>query len=381
MAIASRLRAKLDAASVRDLRRDLEHRTSAQGPRIAIDQRTLINFCSNDYLSLANDQRLIAKLSDSFSTHGFGAGASPLLSGRSDTHLELEDRLASYCGFEAALTYSSGYLANLGALQALISRHDHVFHDKLNHASLIDAVRATRARATRYAHGSLPTIEHSPDNRGHWCVTDAVFSMDGDAAPLGKLNDLCTANDAYMYADDAHGFGVLGGGRGTLHASGVVPEKHIVLMVTFGKAIGSAGAAVLGSREVIDYLIQFSRTFIYDTALPAICALAANEALCLLGSAPEIHRRLFANIARFRELCAAENIAVMPSETPIQPILIGDDHQALVAASKLREDGFYVRAIRPPTVPVGTARLRISINAGHGEEDIHGLVMSLARCL
>lgn len=359
--------------------RTLEPLDSAQGRQITIGDRQLLNFSSNDYLGLSAHPAVLSAARAATRRYGVGSGASALLSGRSRVHMELERRLAQFLRRDRALLYSSGYLANLGVIGALVRRHDHIFHDRLNHASLIDAVALTKAENLRYRHDDTTGLETAlagcRSNR-RWIITDTVFSMDGDVAPLDKLAALATAHGAVLIGDDAHGFGVLAEGRGAAAAFELGADELPIQIVTFGKALGTAGAAVVGSEALIDVLIQRSRPFIYDTAPPPMIAAATIAALELVADDQSIHRALSDNIAYFRR--AAAHLPLRPSSTPIQPVIIGDDAGALAIAEHLRAAGIYARAIRPPTVPAGTARLRICINAVHTCDDIDALVDALS---
>lgn len=380
------LNKRLDGILMRQHRdgrlRSLEPLASAQGPSVTIEGRRLLNFCSNDYLGLSGHPALRAAAGDAMRHYGVGSGASALLSGRSALHAELENRLAAFLRRDRALLFSSGYLANLGVIAALVNRHDHVFHDRLNHASLIDAVALTRAKNTRYPHADTAALERQvlrADATMRWIVTDTVFSMDGDLAPLAQLSAVARRHDAVLIGDDAHGFGVLANGRGAGAASDLDQSELPIQIVTFGKALGTAGAAVVGSARLIETLIQRSRTFIYDTAPPPLLAAATIAALELVASDQSMHDALASNIARFRRGAAA--LPLSSSTTPIQPVLIGDDRAATAVAAHLRELGIYVRAIRPPTVPVGTARLRICVSAAHSSADIDTLIDALTTAL
>ncbi|MEQ9060514.1 MAG: 8-amino-7-oxononanoate synthase [Gammaproteobacteria bacterium] len=386
--IRQRAAAALAALDAAHLRRRRDVRDGAQGATIAHGSRRLRNFTSNDYLGLAADPHILACVRDALPREGFGSGAAALLSGRSSVHAELERALAQLTGHEDALLFSSGYLANTGCLPALIARDDFTVHDRLNHASLIDGVLASGARHRRYPHGDVAAARRALDARGDAqavLVTESVFSMDGDVAPLDELAGLAAGAGALLYVDDAHGFGVLGadgfaGARARAGGGDAAPADQLV-MVTFGKALGSAGAAVLGNATLIDYLVQRARTYVYDTALPAVCAAATLAALELLVADPAPRRRLHANIARFRAAAAAHDLPLAPSATPIQPLMLGDDERALAIAARLYAAGFYVRAIRPPTVPRGTARLRIVITAAHDAADLDALASALADAL
>lgn len=376
--LEARLRARITQVHRSDRYRTLEPIASSQGRCIELDGNTLINFCSNDYLGLAGHDSLRSSAHAAIDRFGVGTGASALLSGRSVVHAELERRLASFMHAEAALLFSSGYLANLGTLSALIGRHDQVFQDRLNHASLIDAVTLSRAKSHRYRHADTADLRRQIESaaaRQKWIITDTVFSMDGDIAPLSDLAAVAEEFDATLIGDDAHGFGVLGDGRGAAVECSLRPHELPVHIVTFGKALGTAGAAVVGSAALIDALIQSSRTFIYDTAPPPAIAAATLAALDVIENDNTIIAQLKSNIAYFKSL--AGDLPLLPSSTPIQAYMVGDDRVALNIAKALRESGVYVRAIRPPTVPAGTARLRICLSAAHTHDDLERFVSSL----
>jgi len=380
--LESRLTEILDRSKRDNRYRTLEAITSPQGSEISIGGARCLNFSSNDYLGLSNHPVVRAAAAATASSHGVGSGASALLSGRSSVHAELERAIAQFLRRDAALLYSSGYLANLGVIGTLVHRDDHVFQDELNHASLIDAVRLSQAATTRYPHVDVTALgnalELHPGQR-KWIVTDTLFSMDGDLAPLPDLAALASEHEAVLIGDDAHGFGVLAHGRGSAAAAGLDQDTLPVQIITFGKALGTAGAAVVGSTALIEALVQRSRTFIYDTAPPPMIAAATLASLELVASAPEIHARLTDNIRYFRE--TASTLPLLPSATPIQPVLLGDEARALAVAARLRERGLYVRAIRPPTVPAGTSRLRICISAAHTRADIDVLTGALSEVL
>ena len=358
--------------------RTLEPLETSQGRHIAIGQEQLINFSSNDYLGLSAHPEVCAASRKAIERYGVGSGASALLSGRSRVHAELEQRVAHLMRRDRALLFSSGYLANIGVICALVQRKDHIFHDRLNHASLIDAVALTRAKNTRYPHLDTATLRRALETNAsstRWIITDTIFSMDGDLAPLGDLVELAKQYDATLIADDAHGFGVEAAGRGTAAAFGLSQADLPIQIVTFGKALGTAGAAVVGSDALIETLIQSSRTFTYDTAPPPMIAAATIAALEILNNDTSLLRKLQENIAHFRR--AASTLPLLPSASPIQPVMIGQEGAALAVSADLRAAGIYARAIRPPTVPVGTARLRICISAAHSSEDIDTLVTIL----
>jgi len=376
--------AATSAQPARQRARTLDERSSATGPVVRFGARTLVNFCSNDYLGLAAHPALRDAAMQAISHYGVGAGSAALLGGWTEAHRDCATRVARFLNRDRALLFSSGYLANLGTLASFAGRHDEIFHDKLNHASLIDGVRLSGARSTRYRHGDVDDLARrlaASTAELKIIVTDGVFSMDGDRAPLLALAGLARAHGALLVCDDAHGFGVLGGGRGLLAECGLTQDDVPLLVVTFGKALGVSGAAVLGPDTLIESLLQRARTFIYDTAMPPALPAACSAALDLIAADAGYLTRLQANIARFRTAVAAAGLVPPASTTPIQPIVIGDDEPALAAAAALAEAGYYVRAVRPPTVPEGSSRLRICLSAAHDFAQIDGLVDALARAL
>lgn len=370
--------AELDRANLRRRRRVL---ASAQGPRAVVDGRRLVNFSSNDYLGLANHPRLRAAAHASIDAFGVGAGASPLVSGHMVAHQEAEARFARFCGAASALLFASGYAANLGVLAAFCGRRAEVFGDRLDHACLNDGAILSRAAFTRYAHLDLDMLAArlaASRAQVRLVATDTVFSMDGDVAPVPELLALCERHDAWLLLDDAHGVGVLGKtGRGSLEHFGV-SSPRIIYMATLGKALGGYGAFVAGEPEVTEWLVQRARTYVYSTALPPLAAAAATAAMELLEEDCSLVERLRAHIARLRRGCESAGLRLMPSQTAIQPMVMGDAQRALDASAALLERGFFVPAIRPPTVPDGTSRLRISLSAAHSSEDIDGLLAALA---
>ena len=378
------LAAKAHAHVAESRRRKLEHRDGPQGPEISISGRSLVNFCSNDYLGLASDPRLIEAASRAAMRYGLGAGAAGLLSGWARPHHELAEELASYLGRDRALLFSSGYLANLGTLSTFADRHSEIFQDRLNHASLIDGVRLSTARSVRYRHRDLADLEArlaASTAETRLIVTDTIFSMDGDSAPLRDIAAAAHQHQALLVCDDAHGFGVAGGGRGLVVEQGLTQSEAPLVMVTFGKALGTAGAAVVGREDLIETLLQQARPFIYDTAQPPMLAAATQVALRILQEEPERIAALDARIGHFTACMRAAGLEPSGMRSPIQPIMLGADEKALQAASLLRASGFYVRAIRPPTVPEGTARLRICLSAAHQDAQIEALVEALAQVL
>jgi 8-amino-7-oxononanoate synthase len=376
--LEQRITAILNESQQSNQMRSLETVQTPQGRVVRIGSSEFLNFCSNDYLGLSAHPQLSAAAAAAAKHYGVGSGASALLSGRSTLHEELENKLAKFMQRDRALLFSSGYLANIGAIGTLVRRDDHLFCDQLNHASLIDAVALTKAPYTRFAHTNVNSLGLAlGENTGsaRWIITDTLFSMDGDLAPLADYAELSARHDATIIGDDAHGFGVLAEGRGAAAAAGLSQDELPVQIVTFGKALGTAGAAVVGSNRLIQSIIQRGRTFIYDTAPPPMIAGATIAALEIVETNQQLHKKLADNIAQFRQLGA--QLPLLESDSPIQPIMIGQDSTALAIATELQNAGIYIRAIRPPTVPVGTARLRICISAAHLGEDLEALVEAL----
>ena len=358
---------------------------SPQAAVVTIDGRRYDNFCSNDYLGLANDPRLIAAAESAAAEFGVGSGASHLICGHQTPHRELELALASFVGAEQALVFSCGYMANLAIAQAFLGRDDFVFQDKLNHASLIDAGLACDAKLKRYPHNDMTALRGllEKHNTGRTMImTDAVFSMDGDVAPLAELKQVADSHDSLLVIDEAHGVGVLGQGRGAAADATVSPNGNVLLMGTLGKAAGSFGAFVAGDALLIQHLIQFGRTYTYTTALPPHVAATSLAAVQIIAEQATLRSRLFDNLQRFKAtlLQRAPTVAakLLPSDTPIQPVVIGDERATLAASALLREQGVLVLAIRPPTVPAGSSRLRFTITAAHATASIDRLVDVLA---
>ena len=369
---------QLENDGLRRRRRTLE---TPCGPLARVDGRELISFCSNDYLGLANDPALVEAVCTGARQWGVGSGASHLVSGHLLPHEALERQLAAFTGFPKALLLSTGFMANLAIVPALVGRGDAVFADKLNHASLIDAVQLSRADSRRYPHGDLAALERmlgASTAKRKLILTDAVFSMDGDLAPLPELLALAERFDAWLVIDDAHGFGVLGPqGRGALAHFALPHDERIVYMGTLGKAAGASGAFVAGSATVIEWLLQRARTYIFTTGSSPIIACALLASLDLIEHGDERRAHLQRLTAQLRDGLAATRWQLVPSPTAIQPIIIGDNHEALRVASALLERGLWVPAIRPPTVPKGTARLRVSLTAAHSGEQVAQLVLAL----
>lgn len=371
--LLERLRADLAELDARALRRVRHSLDTACGPHARVDRRDMLAFCSNDYLGLAAEPALAHALAAGAARWGAGSGASHLVSGHYTVHDRLETRLAEFVGCERALYFSTGYMANAGTIPALVGRGDAIFADRLNHASLVDGALLSRATLHRYPHADLAALERLlADSRAprKLIVTDAVFSMDGDVAPLAELLALAERFDAWLMVDDAHGFGVLGPhGRGALAQAGLASWR-IVLVGTLGKAAGVAGAFVAGHAEVVEWLMQKARTYVFTTGAPPALADALLASLDLVAAGEARRAHLAALIARLRETLRLERWQLMPSHTPIQPVVIGDNVEALAVARALWERGVWVPAIRPPTVPAGTARLRISLSAAHRDEDV-----------
>ncbi len=354
---------------------------SPQGREVVVAGRRLLNFASNDYLGLANHPRLVQALREGAERYGVGSGGSALVCGYLRPHKELEERLAEWTGAERVLLFSSGYHANLTVIATLAARGERVFEDRLNHASLLDGALLAGARLRRYPHLDLETAARLLDERTALVATDAVFSMDGDLAPLPRWAELTAEAGCWLLVDDAHGFGVLGEGRGSLAHFGLVPSGHIVLMATLGKALGTFGAFVAADREVVDYLLQKGRPYIYTTSLPPALASAALAALRLLQEERWRQERLHQLIVHFRHRAEGAGLPLLPSETAIQPVVVGSTARVVRIGSELRRRGFLVGVIRPPTVPKGTARLRISLTALHTERDIDRLLENLRELL
>ena len=356
---------------------------SAQGPLVRMGGREYLNFCSNDYLGLAAHPRVIERFRSAAAEYGVGSGASHLVCGHSAPHHELEEALAEFTGRARALLFSSGYMANTGILTSLLERGDFVFEDRLNHASLLDGGLHSGARFQRFAHNDISALEaklRSADGPS-LIVVDGVFSMDGDTAPLAELAGLCAAQDAWLMVDDAHGFGVLGErGVGSTEAAGLDSSAVPVLMATLGKALGTAGAFVAGSESLIESLIQQSRNYIYTTALPPAVAAATLESLSLVQQESWRRQHLAGLIQQFRLGAGQLGLPLMVSNSAIQPLLVGEAACAVDLSERLRERGFLIGAIRPPTVPAGTSRLRITLSAAHSAEQVDRLLEQLAVC-
>jgi 8-amino-7-oxononanoate synthase len=348
---------------------------------VVVDGHRLLNFCSNDYLGLARHPALATAMAAAAAAMGAGSGAAHLVSGHSGEHQALEAELAGFVGRERAVLFSTGYMANAGAIGSFAARGESVLQDRLNHASLIDGARVSGARLLRYAHADAgAAAEHfaAHDNIS-LLATDGIFSMDGDAAPLSALAGHCLAHQAWLLVDDAHGIGVLGpGGAGSVAAAGLDAAAVPLLVGTLGKALGSFGAFVAGDHDCIELLIQRARSYIYTTALPPAVAAATRAAVRIATAEAWRREHLQRLIQRFRRGAGALGLPLMASTTPIQPLLVGDAAGALQLAAALETAGYWVSAIRPPTVPNGSARLRITLSAAHQEAEVDRLLAALA---
>jgi 8-amino-7-oxononanoate synthase len=368
------------------LLRTPKDRDRCRGSRIVIGGREYINFASNDYLGLSGNPDMAAAAKTALEEFGTGSGASRLLAGGTILHRKLEQVVAHFKGTDAALIFNSGYAANCGVIPSLASAQDIIFSDELNHASIVDGCRLSLARAVVYRHRDMAHLDsllkqetQRPPGGGRFIfITDSVFSMDGDIAPLRTLWELCRRSDGLLYIDDAHATGVIGGGKGGLAHFGIAQDPRIIQMGTFSKALGSYGAFVAGSREVIDWLTSTARTFMFSTALPACVVAASLKALGLVEAGHDSFQRLWTNHRRLLQ-GLSEIAGVIGSETPIIPLKIGGVGETLAASQRLSEKGLYVPAIRPPTVK--DPRLRITVTASHTEEDIDQLVQALREIL
>lgn len=379
-AALTRLQQGLAALKVDHLERRRLLLDGAQGAHVTINGQRVVSFCSNDYLGLAADPALIAAGHAALDQCGVGAGAAHLISGHHRLHQDFEIAFAHFVGKPAALLFSTGYMANLAVLTSLVGRHGEVFGDKLNHASLVDAAQLSGAMFTRYRHGDLAQLETQlakSTAQDKLIVSDLVFSMDGDIAPVDALLDLAERHDAWLYLDDAHGFGVLNGGRGGLSERARASDR-IIYLATLGKAAGVAGAAVAAHAAVVDWLVQHARPYIYTTASPPMLAACLLESLRQIEAGDARRERLRSHIKQLRSGLAGLKLGkLMPSSTPIQPLLVGANADAVSASKKLLQRGLLVPAIRTPTVPLNTARLRITLSAAHSADDVAHLIEAL----
>lgn len=357
-------------------------RHNQQGVNVIIDGKPLVSFCSNDYLGLAAHSAIKKAFIDTANEQGVGSGAAHLLTGHSIYHQQLEEALAEFTGQQQALLFSTGYMANLAVIDGLLGNGDAVIQDKLNHASLLDGGRITEAKQYRYPHADMSLLHKRLHNavvaQHKLIVSDGVFSMDGDITPLPEIMALAAQHKAGVVIDDAHGFGVVGKhGKGTVEHYRIAADKAPIVVGTFGKALGTAGAFVAADSDVIETLVQEARSYIYTTAQPPAVAAASIESLKLVRQESWRREKLASLITQFRTGAAQLGLDLMPSSTPIQPIVIGDEADVLAVAKSLEQHGFLVGAIRPPTVPKGSGRLRITFSAEHSEQQVEQLLTAL----
>ncbi|WP_427981868.1 8-amino-7-oxononanoate synthase [Agarivorans sp.] len=355
---------------------------SAQGRVLVSEGRQYLNFSSNDYLGLARHPKIVEAWREGAKRYGVGCGGSPLVTGFQSPHHDLEQLLCEWQGRPAALLFNSGFSANQGLIKTLLGKNDLLLQDKLNHASLIEAGMLSACPSKRFAHNQLEQLTRrlaERDQQNCLVITEGVFSMDGDQAPIKAMAQLCQQHNSWLMVDDAHGVGCLGEqGRGSLNQQQVNADEVQIQMLTFGKALGVAGASLLCDQELHDYLINFDKSYVYSTAMPAAQAMAISAAIKLVRADHSHQQQLQANIQLFKCLAAELKLPLSQSTTAIQPILIGSSERALVASQQLKQQGFWVTAIRPPTVPPNTARLRITLSSHHQREDIHALLAALA---
>ena len=378
------LTAALSARKQQQLYRTRQTLDGPQGVVVSIGGRDYLSFCSNDYLGLANHPQVITAFKEGVDRFGVGSGAAHLITGHSYAHQALEEELAAFVGRPRALLFSTGYMANLGVVTALTGRGDEIFEDRLNHASLIDAAALSAAKLVRYPHNDMQALQQklsASQARQRLIASDGVFSMDGDCARLVTMQALARQSDAWLLVDDAHGFGVLGEqGRGWCADQLGAGADNVVLMATLGKALGTGGAFVAGSEALVETLIQQARTFIYTTAAPPALAWATRAALRLVQEGGDMRERLLRNIDYFRRGAAELDVPLMASETAIQPVVVGAAGPAMALSAALRQRGLLVTAIRPPTVPQGASRLRVTLSASHSLEQLDRLLRALADC-
>lgn len=375
-----------DLATIRErgLHRRLRQIDGPEDPEVTVDGRRAILLCSNNYLGLANDPEVVAAAQEATQRYGAGCGSSRLISGTLAPHSALEERIAEWKGTERALVFSSGYHANLGVIQALVGRGDLVISDELNHASLIDGCRLSRADVRVYPHGNLAALAHElrvSRARRVLVVTDSIFSMDGDRAPLAAICELAERRGAAVMVDEAHATGIVGRrGSGLVEEAGV-RGRVLVQMGTLSKALGSFGAYVAGDAALIELLINRARTFIFTTALPPAAVGAAHAAIDIVDRDPARRDKLWQNARRLRESIVAAGVAMPPLESPILPVLLGEADRTMKVCERLLDRGVFAQGIRPPTVPQGTSRLRVTLMATHSEEQIERAGRALAETL
>lgn len=374
------LKQKLEKREDDGLMRQRRLLDSPQAEHIVANDQQYLSFCSNDYLGLANHPALIKTMQVAAGEAGVGSGASNLITGHHRYHDDLEGQLARFVGLPAALLFSTGYMANIGVLGALAGRHDAIFADKLNHACLNDGSYYSQAKMHRFVHNDVQGLEKllSESQARHKIIAaDAVFSMDGDIAPIPEYLALCERYDAYLYLDDAHGFGVLGKhGAGSLSHFNI-QSPRVIMMATLGKAAGVAGAFVAGEQVVIDYLIQTAKSYVYSTPAPPALSATLAKSVSLIEQGDDLRAHLNKLIDYFKMHLQLNKWHLMPSETTIQPLVVGDNFEALSLSKTLQAEGILVPAIRPPTVPENTARLRISLSSAHTLDDVKRLIAAI----
>ncbi|KFL36042.1 8-amino-7-oxononanoate synthase [Arenimonas donghaensis] len=379
---ADRLAAARADRAARDALRTRREIEGREGARVLVDGRQLTSFCGNDYLGLGQHLDVVAAMQEAAAWHGVGSTGSPLVTGHHVEHALFEREMAAWLGYERALFFSSGYQANLAVMQSLLEAGDTCVQDKLNHACLIDGARLAGCELKRYPHADVEAAMRQLMTRrdgAAMLATDGVFSMDGDAAPLADLALVARAQDALLYVDDAHGIGVLGPeGRGSLAVAGLGAREVPLLLVPLGKAFGGQGAVLLGSAAIIGHIAETARPYLFSTAPAPAMAAAMRASLKLIRTESWRRAKLASVVMRFRRGASARGLPLQESFTPIQPIVLGENAKALAAARTLEEGGYLVTAIRPPTVPEGQARLRITLSVDHSEADVDGLLVALA---
>ena len=376
------LQTELTERAQQGLLRQRQTLQSGQGRYITLNDRRYLNFSSNDYLGLAAKPFLIEAWQEGLDRWGVGAGASPLVTGYTEAHAKLEQTLAEWLQVESVLLFSTGFGANQAVIKALLQKEHIQYQDRLNHASLQEAGAQSPAKMLRFRHNDMAHLASLLQPRSGLIMSEGVFSMDGDQAPCQQLADLAKQSDNWLMFDDAHGIGVLGEqGRGTLSHQGVASDSVNIRMATFGKALGVAGAFVGGSRQFTDYLVNFARDYVYSTHMPPAQACAISAAVAWVKQADAERAHLQALIQQFKAGIADLGLVAGESSTAIQPLIIGDADKAVAVANKLRERGLWITAIRPPTVPKGTARLRITLTAAHQQSDVSLLLNELKECV
>jgi len=373
---------QLEQRKVEHLYRSRKILESPQSVEPVIDGKKVLSFCSNDYLGLASHPDVISRFKQAADQYGVGSGSAHLVSGHTIEHHALEEELADFMGTERTLLFSTGYMANLGVVSTLCDRHSEIYEDKLNHASLLDAALLSRAKRVRYPHLDTNNLEErlsASESTNKYIISDGVFSMDGDLAPLNKLIALAEKNNAALMIDDAHGIGVLGEkGKGIIEHFGVANKQVPVLVGTLGKAFGTAGAFVAGSEELIETLIQKSRSYIFTTAMPAAVAAATRESLTIIKEENWRREKLQSLISQFRKGASELGLQLINSISPVQPVIIGSSEKTVYLSEKLLEKNILISAIRPPTVAEGTSRLRVTFSAAHTEKQVEKLLIALS---